>query len=91
MVSLFIGPLATIVILLWPRLPTSGSADWPAGQLISGGAVALVGALVCTWAALCLSGGFPLWALCGCFLVGASVFVWLFVRERAGWIDADDA
>ena len=82
-VSLFIGPLATILIRLWPSLPQSGSPEWTPGQLVSGGAVALAGALSCAWAAVGLSGGFALWSLCAFYLVGVGAFIWLFVRERS--------
>ncbi len=82
-VSLFIGPLATILVRVWPRVPESGSTEWTSGQLVSGGAVALVGALVCAGAAVGLNGGFALWCLCGFYLVGAGAFTWLYARGRA--------
>ncbi len=82
-ISLFVGPLATILIRVWPRLPESGQPSWTSAQLVSGGVVALTGASVCAWVALELSGGILLWTSCALYLVGAAVFGWLFVRERA--------
>ena len=82
-VSLFLGPFATVLVLLWPRLPASGASEWTSGQLVSGGAVALAAACLCAFAATAFGGGHALWALCLCCLVGLGVFVWLFLRMRA--------
>ena len=81
-VSLLIGPFATALLLVWPRVPTSGEAEVSSRQLAAGAGAALAGAIVCVLAAVGLGGGIPLMVL-GCFfLVGAAVFVWLFLRDR---------
>lgn len=81
-ISLFTGPLATVLIRLWPRLPLAGSASWTRGQLVSGGVVALAGAVLWAGAALTVNGGIPLWSLCAGYLVGAGVFTWLYLSRR---------
>jgi hypothetical protein len=67
-VSLFIGPAATVLILMWSRLTVPGQVESNLMQLLSWFGIALVGALL---------------SACGaCYLVGAGVFTWQYVRHR---------
>jgi hypothetical protein len=81
-ISLFIGPLATVLVWVWSRSPETGPAKWTSA-LASGGFAALAGAVFCAAAALAVNGSGPLWVPCAFYVVGAAVFTWLYLRERA--------
>jgi hypothetical protein len=82
-ISLFLGPLATAMIVVWPRLEP-GEAQQPASPgLLLACSIGLALAAVASAVGAILTGEWMLWIACGVTALGAAAFGYAVAGARS--------
>ena len=81
--SLFIGPLATAIIVIWPRAePAETRSQWTPGMLLAC-SIALAVVAIAAGVAAIVWADWALWVACAIAALGTAAFAYTAARARA--------